>query len=350
MIVDRILAYLEGAGVPVTDDTLNMATRRVARTIKRNLGEQRDRRRRKTIGGSLSWFCPRRAYYSLTGAYAEAAKGRSRVAFLMGDVLQACIDVLATQAGVEFAYPDADGNELELEVTIGGVVCRGHIDHGVRTSRDGIVVMDSKSMATYTYRDFERACRTPSYDPHDWKDWRVVERWGYMAQLRFYMYAVELLDLGTGARGAFIGIDKNTGHLAELWVERDQATVDMFNRAVPALDAMVRRYDDAVAAVRETALANGADDDEADAAASAVPRTVETGLPDRPTWANAVLMPGANKRADGSKGAVYEVDTDKERTGGQGWRCNYCPFAASCWPGFEVVPMSGGPKWRKAAD
>lgn len=343
MIVDRIIDYLESTGRKVPEDLLTLALARMERTLRRNLGEQRESKAR-SIGGSLSWYCPRRAYYQLTGAAGEKPSGRSRVAFLMGDTLQAVVDLLASLAGVEFAYPDADGKELEVRLPIEGVEVVGHIDHAVRTSKEGLVVGDTKSMATYTYRDFTKACSDPE------AEWWKVERWGYVAQLRFYMWCVELLGLGTGERGFFIGIDKNTGHMAELWVARDPATIEVFKRAIPALEAARKRYFTAREAVLGTVTSNGGSLAEAEAAASAVPRNEANGLPARPVWARTIELAGANKRADGTKGRVLEVDTDRARTNGQGWRCNYCPFTAACWPGFDLVAMSDGPKWRKAIE
>ena len=344
MIVDRIYKYLDGKGVDIGEHVLKLAMSRVHKTLTRNLGVREDRKRRKTIGGSTEWYCPRRAYYSMTGAPKERYSARSRIAFLMGDILQAVVDICATQAGVEFAYPNTSGEELELDVTIEGVRVVAHIDHALKLADEGLVVFDSKSMADHTFYRFEAAATDPL------AEWRQIEMWGYVAQLRFYMWLVELTGLGTGQRGAFIGINKNTGHMAELWVDRCEDTIAMFRRAVPGLTGMVSAYDRAAATVRETVLAQGGSPEDAELACEAVPRIVDHGLPPRPVWARTIELPGSNKRADGSKGPVVQVDVGKENTGGQGFRCSYCPFTELCYPGFEPVYLKGGPKYRKALE
>ena len=53
----------------------------------------------------------------------------------------------------------------------------------------------------------------------------------------------------------------------------------------------------------------------------------------------ATVKAGANERPDGTKGPVEEVSH---------WRCGYCPHVKTCWDGFGVVPLTSGPKWRKA--
>ena len=348
MIVDRILDYLGGSGREIPDAVLAVAHEQFDRTFRRNLGKQRAPGERRRISASLPWYCPRRAYYTLTGAAGEVPSGRSRVAFLLGDLIETAVVTLARQAGIVFPWPNERGEQLELRWTFptpnGPEEVVGHTDLAIETSADGLIVGDVKSMADYTFREFARACSDPS------APWHEVERWGYVAQLRFYMWLLELTKQGTGERGFFVGVNKNTGHLAELWVERCPETVAMFERAIPYLVHVRETYDRAADAVRETAIANGSDLDEAEAAASIVPRNEAHGLPPRPAWSKIVRLGGANKRSDGSKGPVLEVCTDKDQTQGQGWRCGYCPHTAACFPGFSLVPMSRGPKWRKAAD
>jgi hypothetical protein len=62
-------------------------------------------------------------------------------------------------------------------------------------------------------------------------------------------------------------------------------------------------------------------------------------IPPRPSWATSTVKAGANERPDGTKGPVEEVSH---------WRCGYCPHVKTCWDGFDVVPLTSGPKWRKA--
>lgn len=340
MIVDRIYEYLESRGQKLPQDVVDFALKRVERTVRRNLGELEDRSRPRQISGSLAWYCPRRAYYQLTGAEQQQLTARARVTFLMGDVLQACIDVLSTMAGVVFEYPDSAGDELELRDTISGVEVVGHVDHALRTNQDGLLVVDSKSMSAYGFDEFKAAATNPEHEY--WKK----ERWGYLAQVRFYAMLVRRLGLGTGERSILLAICKNTGHMAEMIVPRDPEVEDAFLRAIPRLGAARAQYQAAREAVVATVLANGGTVEAAEKAAAAVPRVEATGLLPRASWANAVEV-GIVKLPDGSRGKAMEVDTDSERTRGNGWRCNYCPFVTKCFEGFELVPMSK-PVYRKA--
>lgn len=338
MIVDRIYEYLETRGRELPPELVNHALRRVAHTLRRNLGEREDRSRPRNISGSLAWYCPRRAYYQLTGAEQEQPAPRARMAFFMGDVLQASIDVLATMAGVTFEYPDANGDELELRADINGAEVVGHVDHAIRHPDEGLIVVDSKSMAQWGFDEFVRATQDPA------ADWWAKERWGYLAQLRFYMWLIRRLGLGTGKTGLFVGICKNTGTLAEMTVQACPDTEAAFERAIPRLVAARAKFKTAKEAVMATVLANGGTLQEAEAAATAVPRTEATGLLPRPSWAGLVEVSNV-KLPDGTRGKALEVDTDAERTKGNGWRCNYCPFVKNCFPGVELVAMSK-PAWR----
>lgn len=341
MIVDRIYEYFETSGRELPREVVAQALKRVEWTLRRNLGEREERTRPRNISGSTAWFCPRRAYYQLTGAEQDRPAPRARMAFFMGDVLQASIDVLATMAGVQFEYPDANGDELELRAEVGGVEVVGHVDHAVRVEGEGLVVIDTKSMATYGFEEFVRAAQDPK------ADWWTKERWGYLAQLRFYMWLVRWLGLGSGRYGLFVAVCKNTGQMAELTVQACRETEAAFERAIPRLDQARNLYRVAKEAVIATVLANGGTMQEADAAASSVPRTEATGLLPRASWAGLVEVSNA-KLPDGSRGRALEVDTDPERTKGNGWRCNYCPFVTSCFPGVQLVAMSK-PAYRMPA-
>lgn len=341
MIVDRIYEYLDTRGKQLPPELVKYALARMERTLRRNLGEREERSRARNISGSLAWYCPRKAYFQLVGAQQEELTARARMAFFMGDVLQASMDVLATMAGVQFEYPDAAGDELELRDSIGGVEVVGHVDHAIRHPEHGLVVIDSKSMAQYGFDEFVRAAKDPA------AEWWSRERWGYLAQIRFYMYLVKRLGLGDGKLGIFLGICKNTGALAQVQVAEDAETIAAFERAIPRLDAARKSFFSAREAVIATVVANGGNMQQAEAAASTVPYTEATGLLPRAPWAGLVEVNNV-KLPDGSRGRALEVDTDSERTKGNGWRCNYCSFVTQCFPGVQLVAMSK-PAYRMPA-
>lgn len=334
MIVPAITEYLDSTGEDVAPDTVERFLPRLIRTFNRNLGVKEGPRRRP-ISASLPWYCPRRCLYDITGQPGEATTGRSRMTFLLGDVYQVATDIAAEQAGVTFAYPDESGEELELEWEVDGHKVVAHIDHAIKVEGEGLVAVDSKSMSDYSFQRARKAAVDAS------ADWWERERWGIVAQLRFYAWGLKVLGLGTGKRSIIVGVNKNTGHLVQIEVPECPDTIAVFERAIPLL-ANARDAWDAHKAEHPDAVLD-------EASGFLLPR---------PGWANAIRLKGNNKRPDGTKGPVWEVDQDKERTGDQGWRCGYCKWNTGegvdghpgCWEGFRAIVVSGKPKLRKPAE
>ena len=295
MIVNEIYRYLGGDLVTADDKTIETALRSFRVSLVRNLTKKPESQNRRGVSASSPWYCQRRILYEVRDTERVPFAPRSRLAFLMGDTVEAFGIFLTRLAGVQILTPSLDGKQESVEADFDGRKVPGHIDMTVWDGGGAVIPVDWKSMADYGFKEFEQATRDPS------AKWWTEERWGYLTQLRVYMKAKG------SPYGVFVGVNKNTGHMAEMHVPPDPSwEVEMSGR---------------VAAVAET-IASGA-------------------LPERPSWATVSLKAGLNERADGSKGAVEEIDH---------FRCGYCPFVKTCWTGFDLVPLKSAPKWRKAVE
>lgn len=276
---------------------LDSALRSFRASLVRNLTKN-EREARTGLHASSPWYCARRVLYQHTGAATEPLQPRARVTFLMGDTVEAFGIFLARLAGVDILTPGLDGKQERHNVSVGTATIDGSIDMTVRDSAGVVIPVDWKSMSEISFGEFEQAIRDPS------AKWWSSERWGYLTQLRLYMKAK------VSAYGVFVGLNKNTGAMAEMHVPCD-----------PEWDAEVVRRADYLKPLMDSG-----------AAPDSIPR---------PPWATTEVKSGANERADGSKGPVEEIAH---------FRCRYCPYLGACWPGFEVVPLKSGPKWRRAVD
>ena len=306
MIVDRVTRYLESCNGVIPDKVMEVAQGSFGHSLQRNLASNRDVEERKpSISPSGPWYCPRRFHYKLTSAPKEDLQWRSRLAFLLGDTVEAIAIVLMRLAGVPMLSPNEDGLQLRVHATLGGIEIAGSIDASVKYAGHGEIPVDVKSMSAYSFADFQRACTDPGHA------WWHKQRFDNVFQVRLYKRMMKEMGLSDGQHGILVGVNKNTGHLAEAWVNPHDD------------DKLIDR------AVAKVALHHASGK-----------------VPDRPAWAKAIEMPGANLLPDGTKGPCLQIDTDKQRTGDHGWRCSYCPYTEVCWPGFEVVPLSK-PVYRK---
>ncbi len=213
--------------------------------------------------------------------------------FLMGDVLEQTALLLARLAGVDVVSPGIDGKQEGGVLDVNGVPISWHLDMTARDPNGVVIPIDIKSMSEIGFGEFEKAIVDPS------AKWWTENRWSIITQLRTYMVAK------SAPYGIFVGISKNTGHMAELHVPPDPSWLEEFQARVAYVEKA---------------------------------RT-DTALPPRPPWAVTETKTGDNLRADGSKGAVEEI---------KHWMCSYCDFRAACWPDFLLVPLKSGPKFRRA--
>lgn len=293
MIVDLVEKYLSGRRAKVDDAVLDAAMRGIRASFVKNLTDA-TREKRDGLHASSKWVCARRMIYDLSETEPEALTARARVTFLLGDVWEQAVLFLARQAGVDIVTPGIDGVQERHVLTIEGAVISGSIDLVVRDPAGALIPVDAKSMNARSFGEFKDAIASPK------APWWEKQRWDYLTQLRLYMMAK------SAPYGMFVGVCKDTGHMAELHVQPDPAWMGEFRQRC----AYVMKH--------------------------VAPKVT---IPPRPSWATTKVLPGANQRPDGTKGPVEEVES---------WRCGYCPHTKTCWAGFDVVPLTSGPKWRKA--
>lgn len=299
MIVDVVEKYLSGARATVNDAVLDAAMAGIRKSFVKNLTDA-TREKREGLHASSKWSCTRRMLYDLAETEPEPLTARARVTFMLGDVWEQALLFLIRQAGVDIVTPGIDGVQERHVLTIEGAVISGSIDLVVRDSAGAEIPVDAKSMNARSFGEFKDAVLNPN------AEWWEKQRWDYLTQLRFYMMAKK------APYGMFVAVSKDTGAMAELHVLPDAAWEAEFRSRCSYLMQWIGK------------------------------RTADvSALPPRPSWAKSEILPGANKRADGSKGPVDEI---------QGWKCNYCPHVKSCWPGYDLVPLTGGPKFRRAVE
>jgi hypothetical protein len=165
-------------------------------------------------------------------------------------------------AGVPLLSPDPEtGEQEEYILPVGGLAVPCHLDF---TFEDGgrAIPGDVKSMNSRGFEEFKAAIADPG------AKWWADHEMQYLAQLRLYMRAKNV------DYGVFVGVDKEAGHLAELHVGRSVS----FDEEIDRRAAIIKQHYEA----------------------GTVPEN-------RPSWATTEILPGANQRANGSKGPVEEV-------------------------------------------
>lgn len=292
MICDKIDAYLRGERVAADSRMLDTATEFFRTSLTRNLTNHKHEER-TGLHASSDWRCAKRILAKQRGAPRVAQNPRSSIAFLLGDTIEQMGILLSRLAGVDVVTPGLDGKQERGTIEVEGENIAYALDMTVRDPAGAVVPVDWKSMASYGFDEFEEAIRNPQ------GKWWNEERFGYLTQLRLYMKAKN------AAYGLFVGVAKETGHMAEMHVPQDPSWWEEFT-------ARVRYYSS---------------------------WKVKEEYPPRPALATSSVKPGSNLRPDGTKGAVEEIDW---------WYCRYCPVIEFCWPGFKMVPLTSGPKWRKA--
>jgi hypothetical protein len=355
MIANRVMEYLAGPGMDLDPGALSTAAALCEQTMRRNLGARRDDeegRRVKGIRPSGSWACARRMVFDSLALEPVPYEWRSRLTFTHGDMTEAMGVLVYRQALTYFneadtlVTPGVDGVQDTLRVTINpadfGVegepfTLTGHVDMTVRGKDGGEDVADWKGISDYAFSNMQGAASNPSHD------WWTKEAPGYVAQVRWYMIMLRLLKRGTGQRGYLVGVNKNTGHVTEVQVTRDDAAEALLVRK-----AVYTLRMNAEGAERRALVLEDREDDGNEATDATLCEWARNSVP-RPKWtANMVTRkPGRNERPDGSKGPCLELDTKGNASNDfQGWRCSYCPHTSRCWDQFGVVPLKGGPKFR----
>lgn len=174
----------------VDDDAVQRFSTSLAAIITSRVGEARDRPftlRMSNLGKGA-----RQLWYDKHYEPEEKLEGHTLLKFLIGDITESTLLFLAETAGHEVTATQA-------EVSIDGI--KGHIDADI----DGVTV-DVKSASAFAFKKF--------------KDGSLQENdpFGYIEQLAGYSKA-------RNTDGAFLAMDKTTGHLAYLKYTKDELGV-----------------------------------------------------------------------------------------------------------------------------
>ena len=357
MIADVVMDYLDSEGVSVDQKDLLTAGEQCIRSMNRNFGERRflgGGRERKYPRPSSSWACTREMVYNSLGLENEGYGWRARLTFTHGDMTEAMGILVYRQAlralgeSDRILSPTPAGEQLELAVVVDpadfGIAGKpfrveGHIDMTI--ARNGHEEpVDWKSSARFTYQNVVAAASDPT---HGW--WKK-ECNGYIAQVRWYQLLLRLSGRSPAPRGYLVVVCKDTGHLAEVEIDYDEAAErDLVHRAVYA-NHWVEAADEErtrIFAERQTPQEFLGDDD----SDWALTKFVNEKVP-RPKFTKDMVVvreSGNTRRPDGTKGPCRELATSGKDAHPEAFRCSYCKHTARCWPDFALVPM-GKPTWR----
>lgn len=201
MIVDKVNLYLNSKGETVPEAILKEVGEFARWSFLRQFGEREDKG--KTLRLSSIGRCVRQQSYSLLGfeANGKAIDARAKMVFFQGDMAEMAIIQLARAAGCNVTDCGQNQKSIKLE----GV--EGHPDgiyHHVLASK--VIedyLLESKSMSSYGFKEFERGVLDDSY----------------RYQINAYMEALAL------PRAIVIGLNKDAGVLHEMVISKDPAIV-----------------------------------------------------------------------------------------------------------------------------
>jgi len=258
-----------------------------------------------------------------------------------------CRQVMPT----DIISPEPDGTQLELSETFDpadwGVegepfTLTGHVDMTIRGHQDYEEPVDFKAVSIYTWNDMAAAAAKPDHI------WWTKESAGYIAQVRWYMMMLRLSGRSDGQRGYLVAVNKNTGHLTEVMIARDDAAEKKLILGAVTVFAWINEAKDVFDSAYRDAQGIGSNDSEAIELGNTVAEQwIRDNIP-RAQFTKGMIVdrPAPVKRPDGSKGPCKELQTNGKTADPQGFRCSYCAHTGRCWPEFGVVAMSTGPVWR----
>lgn len=153
----------------------------------------------------------RQLWYSKHFPSEEKLEGHTLLKFLIGDITEHTVLFLAGLAGHSVT-------SLQDEVSLNGI--KGHIDADI----DGVTV-DVKSASPHAFKKFENGT-LPENDS-----------FGYMEQIAGYSKARD-------TDGAFLAMDKVSGHLAYLKFDKEQLSILQVEDRITYLKAAMDRPDE----------------------------------------------------------------------------------------------------------
>ena len=245
--------------------------------------------------------CSRQLWYKRNGAKPDKAmEPRTRHLFRSGHISEIVLlnDLLESAVGPGRPWAELNCGEIDSVIEIGGVeyktfkqlewsftlpngeVVTGHPDAVAKLHNGEYELIDAKTFSNFGFMRFEKK-ETPAIE--------AVE--DYKFQAHALMNCDEARDLNI-KRFRFVGIKKDTSHMADRLIDLDSGV----------LDVVIRRYMEALSEKKPE----------------------RTHSPE-----NEMTGRSPNKRPTGRKVL--------------GWRCSYCPYADQCWGKLTVEFKSGRP-------
>jgi len=193
MIKDKIYEFINiNEDSPIPPEILDSFKADIVHGLERQMFSEKEEKGRLRL--SVAGKCPRQVFYSMTRPdLARPLEPRVKLTFLFGDITEAMVVALAKSAGVNL---HSEQKEVEFE----GV--KGHID-GIYTDSSGKdFLWECKSMSDFSFKRVTFS--------------GIDNAWGYLSQVNVYMDS-----LGVD-KAVFTCMNKNTGHLEEVTVDKDR--------------------------------------------------------------------------------------------------------------------------------
>lgn len=190
-LIDSIYRVIK-EGVEVTQEQADEFGKSLSDLITARLKEQRSGKRKFTLRMSNIGKGARQLWYDRQYGNEETLEGPTLLKFAMGDIAEALLLFLVSLTGHKLSAQQA-------EVELNGI--KGHIDADI----DGVTV-DVKSASQYAFKKFA--------------DGTLVDNdsFGYIEQIAGYSKA-------RNTPGAFLAIDKSSGHLAYLEFSKEELEI-----------------------------------------------------------------------------------------------------------------------------
>lgn len=204
MIKEKIYGLLGlNEDLPIPEDIFSEFSASVIHGLQRQIFSEKVERgglRLSQIGK-----CYRQQWYMAKKYPSEPLQPRAKMTFLFGDIVEAVMVALIKASGIHL-------HSEQKEVVFDGIV--GHID--------GIVTVDG--------RDYLFECKSMS--DGNFKQLTSVglgDDFGYLSQVNSYMHCLGL------DRCILMAVNKNTGHIAEVEVHKDNKLVTNIKKGIKLL-------------------------------------------------------------------------------------------------------------------
>jgi hypothetical protein len=231
MIIEKIESYLRGKGQTVDEALLEASHDAFVYSIKRQLMEERGDP--SGLRGSNPGPCARKMAYAFHEfPRTKELEPRSKITFLTGDLIELCVVCLIKLAGIEVegTILDEEG-QVEGYFDVGnGLMVPCHPD-GLLPAQAGLNephLLEVKSINHFSYQ-------------RDTKKNVIGDQ--YLLQHNVYLEAYGY------DYGVFIYLNKNTGHMHEIYTEKDPELVEKARKnytlaGLSSPDALPPRYED----------------------------------------------------------------------------------------------------------